>query len=207
MARKIKVLIADDHTIVRIGLSALLGTQKDLSVVGEADNGEDAVTEALRLRPDIVIMDLMMPKKDGAEATRELHAQAPDIKVIILTSYSASDGIAHALEAGASGAIIKTADDNALITAIRKVSEGGRFISPKIQQLLRESPPVPELTERQREIVASMARGLSNVDIAKQFGISPTVAREHISAILNKIGASNRTEAVAIALQKQLLKI
>ena len=119
MARKIKVLITDDHTIVRIGLSALLGTQKDLSVVGEADNGEDAVTAALRLHPDIVIMDLMMPKKDGVEATRELHAQAPDIKVIILTSYSASDGIAHALEAGASGAIIKTADDNALITAIR----------------------------------------------------------------------------------------
>ena len=207
MAHKIKVLIADDHTIVRIGLSALLGTQPDIAVVGEADNGDAAVRESLRLRPDIVIMDLMMPRKNGVEATKELHEKAPDIKVIILTSYSSSDGIAHALNAGASGAIVKTADDSSLISAIHKVADGRQFISPTIRQVMRESPPVPGLTDRQREIIESMARGLSNNDIAKQFGISPTVAREHITAILNKIGASNRTEAVAIALQKQLLKM
>ena len=204
---RIRVLIADDHTIVRIGLSALIGTQEDIEVVGEADNGETAVREALRLRPDIVIMDLLMPKTDGATATAELHDRAPDVKVIILTSFGTSDGISHALEAGARGAIMKTADDGALLSAIRKVAAGGQFVSPKIRQALRDSPPIPELTERQREIIESMARGLSNVDIAMQFGISPTVAREHITTILNKLGASNRTEAVAIALRKHLLKI
>ena len=204
---KIKVLLADDHTIVRIGLSALLATQPDIDVVGEADNGDAAVKAALKLRPDIVIMDLMMPKKDGVAATAELHEKLPEAKVIVLTSYVASDGIAHALEAGAHGAIIKTADDNALIAAIRKVAGGGRFVSPNIKKMLKESPPVPELTDRQREIISSMARGLSNVDIATQFGISPTVAREHITTILQKLGAATRTEAVAIALRKQLVKI
>ena len=204
---KIKVLLADDHTIVRIGLSALLATQPDIDVVGEADNGDAAVKAALKLRPDIVIMDLMMPKKDGVSATAELHEKLPEAKVIVLTSYVASDGIAHALEAGAHGAIIKTADDNALIAAIRKVAGGERFVSPNIRKMLKESPPVPELTDRQREIIFSMARGLSNVDIATQFGISPTVAREHITTILQKLGAATRTEAVAIALRKQLVKI
>ena len=204
---KIKVLLADDHTIVRIGLSALLATQPDIDVVGEVDNGDAAVKAALKLRPDIVIMDLMMPKKDGVSATAELHEKLPEAKVIVLTSYVASDGIAHALEAGARGAIIKTADDNALITAIRKVAAGGRFVSPNIKKMLKESPPVPELTDRQREIISSMARGLSNVDIATQFGISPTVAREHITTILQKLGAATRTEAVAIAMRKQLLKM
>ena len=204
---KIKVLLADDHTIVRIGLSALLATQPDIDVVGEADNGDAAVKAALKLRPDIVIMDLMMPKKDGVAATAELHEKLPETKVIVLTSYVASDGIAHALEAGARGAIIKTADDNALIAAIRKVAGGGRFVSPNIKKMLKESPPVPDLTDRQREIISSMARGLSNVDIATQFGISPTVAREHITTILQKLGAATRTEAVAIALRKQLVKI
>ena len=150
---KIKVLLADDHTIVRIGLSALLATQPDIDVVGEADNGDAAVKAALKLRPDIVIMDLMMPKKDGVTATAELHEKLPEAKVIVLTSYVASDGIAHALAAGARGAIIKTADDNALIPAIRKVAGGGHFVSPNIKKMLKESPPVPELTDRQRDDV------------------------------------------------------
>ena len=205
--KKIRVLIADDHTIVRIGLNALLSAQTDIEVVGEADNGKDAVREALRLRPDIVVMDLMMPKKDGAEATADLHVQAPDVKVVLLTSFGAADGVSHALAAGAAGAVLKSADDASLVQAIRKVASGGQFISPRIRQMLRESPPVPELTERQREIILSMARGLTNEDIARQFDISPTVAREHITTILNKVGAANRTEAVAIALQKHLLKI
>ena len=204
---KIKVLIADDHTIVRIGLTALLDTQPDIEVIGEADNGDAAVKAAQRLLPAVVIMDLVMPIKDGVAATAELHEKLPDAKVIILTSYISSDGIAHALKAGAFGAIVKTADDGALIAAIRKVASGVQFISPQIRKTLKDSPPIPELTKRQREIIESMARGLSNVDIAKQFGISPTVAREHITTILNKLGAATRTEAVAIALRKHLLKI
>ena len=204
--KKIRILIADDHTIVRIGLAALVRTQKDMDVIGEAEDGESAVREALRLHPDVVIMDLMMPKRDGVEATRLLHLKAPDVKVVILTSYTTSDGIAHALEAGAAGALTKTADDSALVSAIRTVAEGGTYVSPRIQKMLRESPPAPEFTERQLDILKSMALGLSNPDIAKQFDISPTVAREHITTILNKLNAANRTEAVAIALRKHLLK-
>lgn len=205
--KKIRILIADDHTVVRIGLSALLGSQRDLEVVGEADNGNIAVQEALRLRPDIVIMDLMMPLKDGVEATIEIRKRVPAAKVIVLTSYGTSDGIAHALNAGASGALTKTADDDSLIAAVRAVAAGGRFVSPRVEKMLKESPPVPELTERQQDILLSVARGLSNSDIAKQFGISQAVAREHITTILAKVGAANRTEAVAIALKKHLLEI
>jgi len=205
--KKIKILIADDHTIVRIGLSALLRTQKDLDVIGEADDGETAVCEALRLRPDVVIMDLMMPKVDGVEATQAIHRSLPETKVIVLTSYASSDGIAHALEAGAAGAVTKTADDSLLISAIREVSAGGRFISPTIAKMSHDSPPVPELTDKQRDILQSMSYGLSNTDIAKQLNISQTVVREHVTAILGKLGAANRTEAVGIALRKHLLKI
>ena len=203
--KKVRVLIADDHTVVRIGLTALIESQPDLEVVGDADNGVAAVREAVRLQPDVVVMDLMMPRMDGVEATAELRRKVPAAKVVILTSYSTADGIAHAIDAGAVGALTKTADDSSLLSAIRIVAGGGRFVSPRIARMLQESPPVPTLTGKQREILESMARGLSNIDIARQLDISPTVVREHITTILEKIGAANRTEAVAIALRKQLL--
>ena len=207
MKQKIRVLIADDHTIVRIGLAALLGAEKDIEVVGEAQNGEVAVKEALRLEPDVIIMDLMMPKKDGAEATAELREKLPSAKIIILTTFGASDGIAHALESGAAGALVKTADDDALVATIRAVAGGETVISSEIKRLLAENPPIPKLTPRQIEVLQSMTRGLTNRDIAKQLGIRQDRVDEHVAAILTKIGAANRTEAVAIALRKHLLKL
>ena len=204
---KIKVLIADDHTIVRIGLVTLLNAEKDIEVVGEAKNGEMAVKEALRLSPDVIIMDLMMPKKDGAEATAELREKLPSAKIIILTTFGASDGIAHALESGAAGALVKTADDDALVATIRAVAGGETVISSEIKRLLAENPPIPKLTPRQIEVLQSMTRGLTNRDIAKQLGIRQDRVDEHVAAILTKIGAANRTEAVAIALRKHLLKL
>jgi len=207
MKSKIRVLIADDHTIVRIGLVALLGAEKDIEVVGEAQNGEVAVNEALRLLPDVIIMDLMMPKKDGAEATAELREKLPSAKIIILTTFGASDGIAHALESGAAGALVKTADDDALVATIRAVAGGETVISSEIKRLLAENPPIPKLTPRQIEVLQSMTRGLTNRDIAKQLGIRQDRVDEHVAAILTKIGAANRTEAVAIALRKHLLKL
>ena len=207
MKNTIRVLIADDHTIVRIGLRTLLGAEKDIEVVGEAKNGEMAVKEALRLRPDVVIMDLMMPKMDGAEATAALHEKLPESKVIILTTFGSSDGIAHAIESGAAGALMKTADDAALISTIRSVAGGKTIISPDIKRLLAEDPPIPVLTTRQTEVLQSMMRGLTNRDIAKQLGIRQDGVNEHVAAILAKIGAANRTEAVAIALRKHLLKL
>ena len=204
---KITVLIADDHTIVRAGLAALLGTEQDLEIVGQAKNGVEAVRETLRLLPNVVIMDLMMPKKDGVEATVEIQEKAPGTKVILLTTFGTSDGIAHALRIGAKGAILKNADNTQLAAAIRKVADGGEYVSPEIRQQLAVDPPIPELTPRQKDILASMVRGLTDRDIARQLGIRQDGVNDHVRAILAKIGAANRTEAVAIALRKHLLKI
>ena len=204
---KIKILIADDHTIVRAGLAALLGTESDLEIVGQAKNGIEAVKETLRLRPDVIIMDLMMPKKDGVEATAEITAKVPTAKVILLTTFGTSDGIAQALQNGACGAILKNADNAQLALAIRKVASGIEYISPEIRQQLAADPPIPELTPRQKDILASMICGLTDRDIARQLGIRQDGVNDHVSAILQKLGAANRTEAVAIALRKHLLKI
>ena len=204
---KIRILVADDHTVVRMGISALLGTERDFEVVGQAKDGAEAVTEALRLRPDVVIMDLMMPAKDGVEATRELSMALPSAKTLILTTFGTSDGIAHALECGASGAVLKNAEDDELIDAVRKVAAGGKYVSPDVKSQLETDPPVPDLTPRQLEILDCMTRGLTNPDIARQLGIRRDGVAIHVATILQKIGAANRTEAVAIALRKHLLKI
>ena len=204
---KIRLLIADDHTVVRAGLAALLGTEKDLVLVGQAKNGIEAVRETVRLQPDVVIMDLMMPQKDGVDATAEIAASVPSAKVIILTTFGTSDGIAHALASGAKGAILKSADNGQLVAAIRAVAKGEEFIAADIRQQLAVDPPIPELTPRQREVLASMVRGLTDRDIARQLGIRQDGVNDHVSAILQKLGAANRTEAVAVALRKHLLKI
>ena len=203
----IKILLIDDHSVMRMGLAALLGTQKDLQIVGDAGDGETGIRKALKLRPDVVIMDLMMPVMDGVATTRELLAKMPEAKVLILTTFGSSDGIAHALESGAKGAIMKTADLAELLDAIRAVARGERSVAPEIEQILTEDPPVPELSPRQTDIMKSVIRGLTNEDIAKQLGISAPMVNEHLNALFAKIGAANRTEAVAIALRKQLLKI
>ena len=207
MKDKISVLVADDHAVVRIGLSALLGTEPDIEVVGVAKDGEEAVSETLRLRPDVVIMDIMMPKKTGVEATTEILAAMPETRIIVLTTFSASDAIARALELGAAGAVMKTAEDAELVSMIRKVASGGRVISDEINKLLAEDPPAEKLTSRQIDILESVTRGLTNADIAKQLGLREQSVKEHISSIFAKIGASNRSEAVAITMRKLLLKI
>ena len=204
---QIRVLIADDHAIVRMGLTSLLSSQKDFLVVGEADDGESAVQKALNLSPDILIMDLMMPKMDGVTATKEIHKLRPSVKILILTSYGTSDGIAHALESGASGALMKSTEFAEFVSVLRRIAGGERVIAPEIKRQFAEDPPVPSLTQRQTEILLSITRGLTNADIAKQFGIREDSVKEHINAIFSKLGASNRSEAVAIALLKHLLKI
>ena len=203
----IKILIADDHKMVRAGLAALLETEADLSVVGQAANGKEALDLAFELKPDVVIMDLMMPIMDGVRATEELHRRNPKIRILVLTTYGSSDGIAHALASGAMGALMKSADNTELVQAVRRLARGERSIAKDIQHQLETDPPVPELTPRQKDILNSMVLGLSNPDIAKKLGIRRDGVKAHINAILNKVGAANRTEAVAIALRKHLLKI
>ena len=203
---KIRVLVADDHAIVRMGLVSLLKSEPDIDVVAEADDGEDAVRAALRLSPDVVIMDLMMPGVDGTEATRQILARAPETRILILTTSTVSDDLAHALEAGALGAISKSSEYARLLAALHAVAEGKKFVAPDIRRLIAEDPPVPALSPRQEEIMRSLTRGLSNSDIAEELGIGKESVKLYIDLLFKKLGAANRTEAVAIALRKHLLK-
>ena len=204
--KNIRVLIADDHAIVRHGLCALLGTERGIEVVGEAKDGNEAVARTKQLAPDVVIMDIVMPRKDGVEATEEIRAAVPSAKIVVLTSFGTSDMISRAIEAGATGALMKTAEDRELLSTIRTVASGGRVISPAVRKLISTDPPAPELTPRQLEILQAMARGLTNKDIAKMFSIRTDGVNEHVLAILAKLGAANRTEAVATAIRKQLIR-
>ena len=202
---KIKVLVADDHAIVRIGLKSVLDYETDIEVVGEAKNGIEAVQEAERTQPDVIIMDLVMPRKDGVLATREIHARFPDTKILILTTFGTSDGIAHALEEGASGAMMKTADDEKIVSAIRRIARGETYISPDIRRQLEENPPVPKLSPRQTEVLTMIANGKSNKEIAAQLGIRIDSVEDIANALYAKLGVSNRAEAVDIAHRKHLL--
>jgi NarL family two-component system response regulator LiaR len=204
---KIKILIVDDHAIVRMGLASLIGTRPELEVVGDTGNGEEAIRKAARLKPDIILLDMVMPGMDGAETTRPLIEADAGNKILILTSYGSSDGIAHALEAGALGAVIKTLDFKELLKAIKEVAAGKKYISKEMQEQLSVSDPISNLSPRQNEILHCLARGLNNSDIAALLGISRSMVREHEMALYAKIGAANRTEAVTIALRKHLLKV
>jgi DNA-binding NarL/FixJ family response regulator len=203
---KIKVLIADDHAVVRMGLASLLTTNKEVDVVGDAFDGEDAVRKTLKLKPDVIVMDLMMPRKDGVTATAEIHEKSPGTKILLLTTFSSSENIAKALKAGALGAVMKSSSNDELISAILSVARGERFLSSDVEQLLAEDPPVPDLSQRQIQILESVGRGLTNKEISTQLEIGLESVKSHIKIILEKLGAANRAEAVSIASKKHLLK-
>jgi DNA-binding NarL/FixJ family response regulator len=203
---KIRVLVADDHAIVRIGLRSVLEYEHDIEVVGEAKNGIEAVDEAKRLQPEVLVMDLVMPRKDGVAATSEIHDLLPQTRILILTTFGTSDAIAHALEAGASGAIMKTADDAMIVSAIRKVAAGETYISPDVRRQLEESPPVPKLSPRQTEVLTEIAHGKSNKEIAAQLGIRLDSVEDIANTLYAKLGVSNRAEAVDVAHRKHLLQ-
>jgi len=204
---KIRVIVADDHAIVRMGLVALLATEQDIEIVGEAEDGREAVKKAVSTRPDVVIMDIMMPILDGIAATSEIIKHAPGVKVLILTTSSSSDDYSRALAAGAHGIVVKRAANMELLSALRSVASEKKVISSEARRLMQEDPPIPKLTDRQLGIIHSMMRGLTNREIATQFNITPNCVKAHIKRVCNKIGAANRTEAVAIAMRKHLLKI
>ena len=206
MKEKIKVLIADDHEIMRMGLVSLFETDPSLEVIGEAADGNEAIRKTLKLHPDVVVMDLMMPQKDGSDATREIKDSLPETKILLLTTFGTSDGIAHALEAGAEGALLKSAANTDILKAIKRIIAGNKAVSDEVRELLDKAPPVPELTERQRLILASITEGLTNGAIADRLGISEDGVKRHVNAIFLKLGVESRAEAVAIALRKHLLK-
>jgi len=202
---KTTILIADDHSVVRMGIRTLIGFQKDMTVVGEACNGEEAVQLVRKLRPDVVTMDLMMPKLNGADATKAIINEFPATKIIILTSFGTSADLARAEAAGAVGAQIKEGPTDDLLAAIRTVAAGGTAFAPELGSVLAKDQAV-DLTELQLQILESVVRGLSNNQIACQHDLSLISAKRQLADIFAKLGAANRTEAVAIALRKCLLK-
>ena len=204
---KIRILIVDDHAIVRTGLAALLGSIPDFEIVGEASNGSIAVSKAIKLNPDVIVMDLVMPKMGGVEATTEILSKLPDTRILILTSFGTSEELSRVFSAGATGAILKNTANSALVSSIRRIAKGNRVVSPEIENMLANEPPIPELSSRQRDILESLTRGLTNTEIAMQFEISPESVKTHIAKLFEKIGAGNRSEAVSIALRKHLLKL
>ena len=205
--KKIRVLVADDHAIVRMGLIALLAIDGDIEVVGEAEDGKEAVKLAESTKPDVVIMDIMMPVMDGIDATAEIVKRVPGAKVLVLTTSNSSDDYSRALAAGARGIVVKRAANMELLSSIRKVADEKTVMSPETRRLMQEDPPAPKFTDRQLGIIHSMMRGLTNHEIATQFNITPDCVKAHIKRVCNKIGAANRTEAVVIAIRKHLLKI
>jgi DNA-binding NarL/FixJ family response regulator len=202
----IRVLIVDDHAVFRMGFASLLSAKKGFAVVGDAANGEEAIAMAAKLHPDVIVMDLIMPKMDGAETTKLIRERDPSAKILVLTSFGMAAGIAHALDAGALGAMLKNAEYTEIVASIRKVASGIRAVSPEIERMLSNDPPPTELSSRQTEILTAITRGLSNSDIAAQLGISLDMVKEHTTALFAKIGAANRTQAAVIAMRKHLLK-
>lgn len=215
MNEPIRVFIAEDHPLVRRGIRDLLQTEAGMIVVGEAGNGQTAVTQVAELRPDIVIMDLVMPQMDGIEATRRIKEAQPDIQILVLTSFATDDMVFPAIKAGALGYLIKDTEPEALIQAIRQVHAGEVTLHPAVAQKLlqeiagpRERPPAQEqLTEREIEVLKLLARGMSNQEIAADLVISVATVYTHVSNILAKLHLATRTQAALYALREGLASL
>jgi len=201
----IHILIADDHTLFRAGLHALLNMFPDIQVVGEASTGEEVVTMAEDLQPDIILMDIQMPGLNGIEATRRITQSSPAIGIILVTMFEDDASIFSAMRAGARGYVLKEASQEEMLRAIRTVSEGGAIFSPAIAKRLvgffsnpqpSSSLIFPQLTEREREILNKIALGVNNAQIAQQLVISPHTVRNHISNIFSKLQVADRAEAI-----------
>jgi two-component system, NarL family, response regulator LiaR len=208
--RAIKVMIVDDHAVVRSGLSTFLLAFDDLEHVGDATGGAEAVNKCMSLRPDVVLMDLVMPEVDGAEATRRIKEACPEVQVIALTSYKEDDLVQGALKAGALSYLLKNVTADELADAIRKAHAGRPTLAPEAAQVLIKAATEPAqdegLTSRELEILRLMVHGDSNPDIAEKLFVSRSTVKFHVSNILMKLGTATRTEAVAVAMQRKLVE-
>jgi len=212
---KIKILITDDHPVVREGLSAMLSRESYIEVVGEAKDGSEAVAKAGELQPDIVLMDLRMPEMDGVEAMRQIRARYPDIQFIVLTTYNNDEYIFKGIEAGARAYLLKDAPRDELFKAIRAVSRGESLIEPavagkvldRLTELSRQASPVEILSEREVEVLTLIARGASNKIIADSLNIGQSTVKTHIQSIFHKLEVNDRTEAVTVAVKKGIISL
>ena len=212
MSEQIRVLIADDHAVVREGLRTLIGTEPGIQVVGEAENGAEAVRKARSLQPDVILLDMVMPHKDGLAAINEIMAEDSQAHILVLTSFSHDDKVFPAIKAGALGYLLKNASPQALLNAIRDVHRGEPTMSPDIaRKLMREMrrssdlPPTEEpLTGRELDVLRLLAQGLTNQEIAESLTIGVGTVRTHVSNILSKLHLANRTQAALFALREGL---
>ena len=211
----IKILIADDHPVVREGLIAMLSREGDFKVIGEAKDGAEAVNRVRELSPDVVLMDLRMPEMDGVEAMRQIRAVNPDVKFIILTTYSDDDYIFSGIEAGARAYLLKDAPREELFKAIRAVHRGESLIQPvvasklldRFSQLSRRTPSGEELSQRELEVLCLMAKGSANKEISAELKIAQSTVKTHITNIFQKLGVNDRTEAVTQAIKKGIIRL
>ncbi len=207
----IRVMIVDDHPMVRRGLAAFLKVHADLELVGEASDGTEALRVCEQVRPDVILMDLVMPAMSGPKTTRAIRQSCPEVRVIALTSFQDSELVREALEAGAISYLLKNVGANELAEAIRAARAGRSTLAPEALQVLvqtagEEPPPDYELTPREEEVLALLVEGLSNPEIAERLVVTRSTAKAHVSNILSKLGVSNRAEAVRVALEQKLVK-
>jgi NarL family two-component system response regulator LiaR len=206
----IRVLVADDHAIVRKGICALLDTEPGIEVVGEAENGREAIRQAQKAHPDVVLMDLMMPVVDGCEATRQISASLPSVQVLVLTSFGSDHNLFPAIKAGAAGYLLKDTGPQELSRAIRQVSRGESSLHPIVARKLLHAISEPDnkgghlecLTDRETEVLQLIAQGHSNQGISEALTISVATVRTHVSSILSKLGLTSRTQAALYALRE-----
>ncbi|MGH2390210.1 MAG: response regulator [Chloroflexota bacterium] len=209
-----RVLLVDDHAVVRAGTRLFLEGYEDLEVVGEARDGVQALALTIDLRPDVVLMDLAMPTVDGVEATRRIKAAVQDVDVIVLTSFVEDDQVTAVIQAGAIGYVLKSADPAEIVTAIRAARRGEVHLDPAVARRLMQAmskPKTPELaeplTEREREVLTLLARGAANKAIARELGVTEKTAKGHVGNILGKLGLTSRTQAVIYALRHNLVTL
>jgi len=210
MMGPIRLLIADDHPVVRDGLRAMLATQPDMELLGEAATGTEAVTQARAMRPDVVLMDLQMPGLDGPGAIATLREQAPEVRVLVLTTYGTDADITRAVDAGATGYLLKDAPREQLFSAIRSAARGESVLSPSVatRVLGRMRAPAEEaLSPRELEILQAVARGLSNKDIGRQLYVSEATVKTHLLRVFSKLGVDDRTAAVTVALERGIIRL
>ena len=207
----IRLLLADDHPVLRDGLAAILATQPDFQVVGQAGDGAEAVRLAQTRHPDVILMDLAMPGMDGVEAIQRIRAAHPTARILVFTAFDTDERILGAVQAGAQGYLLKGAPRDELFHAIRVVHAGGSLLHPvvatKLLRHMSDAPRPEALTERELEVLTRLGRGLQNKEIAGELGISERTVKFHVSSILGKLGAGNRTEAVSLAAQQGLIHL
>ena len=205
--KPIRILIADDHYVVRMGLTALVETEPDLQVVGEAADGAQVVELYQQLKPDLVLMDLRMPLSDGIAATQQIRGEFPDARILMLTTFDGDDDIHRALSAGACGYVLKNSTRESPIPALRAVAAGQRWISPEVASRLAARKMFEELTPREVDVLRQLAKGLANKEIGDVLNISEHTVKGHLKSILGKLQVADRTEAVTAALQRGIIHL